>query len=345
MILGDTLDYHVEEHDNVTYISDELRSAIELSYYLTEKECDRLRQWQNGLECTVRQKEDQSEQVYKHRTTQLFKQQQALEERGRILQHKEGEVERIYEQRAAQLLSQQQALKKHERAQRLKEQQSELVSKQHAAQQHQNLRDQRSALSKQELDLSVQRDEFDRYVKQQQSMMKESIQAVKLAARTVRDANTTSALNNLSRQISAIEDALECSICRLLFTDPVTTKLCGHVFCSACIERWLSTDGGNSRTCPECRCDLYKAISTSPLSFTEDSSYSAIDAIDMEDSHENEAFDDQESEMASSYNSGGDVNFHLAKAISSTSYRPNYQINKILEILRSIRQGMQMETD
>ncbi|KAM9299564.1 E3 ubiquitin/ISG15 ligase TRIM25-like [Gastrophryne carolinensis] len=45
---------------------------------------------------------------------------------------------------------------------------------------------------------------------------------------------------------------LTCSICRSLYTDPVTIR-CGHNFCKVCITKtWESQEDGES-SCPECR--------------------------------------------------------------------------------------------
>ncbi|XP_064411120.1 zinc-binding protein A33-like [Latimeria chalumnae] len=46
------------------------------------------------------------------------------------------------------------------------------------------------------------------------------------------------------------EEDLTCSICREIFTDPVTLQ-CGHYFCQKCVcEHWKQTD---TQSCPVCR--------------------------------------------------------------------------------------------
>ncbi|XP_018423240.1 PREDICTED: E3 ubiquitin-protein ligase Midline-1-like [Nanorana parkeri] len=50
-----------------------------------------------------------------------------------------------------------------------------------------------------------------------------------------------------------LKEKLECSICRNIYTDPVTLR-CGHNFCWECIECMLDTqDGSGGYSCPECR--------------------------------------------------------------------------------------------
>ncbi|XP_040188419.1 RING finger protein 39-like [Rana temporaria] len=52
---------------------------------------------------------------------------------------------------------------------------------------------------------------------------------------------------------SHLKVLLECSICRAVYTDPVSLK-CGHSFCWDCIHCWLDTqEGSGSYSCPECR--------------------------------------------------------------------------------------------
>ncbi|KAM4021793.1 E3 ubiquitin-protein ligase TRIM39-like [Anomaloglossus baeobatrachus] len=51
---------------------------------------------------------------------------------------------------------------------------------------------------------------------------------------------------------------LSCSICRNIYTDPVTLK-CGQNFCWVCIDRLLDTEGGyGDYSCPECRATFRK---------------------------------------------------------------------------------------
>ncbi|OCT96343.1 E3 ubiquitin-protein ligase TRIM39 isoform X1 [Xenopus laevis] len=48
-------------------------------------------------------------------------------------------------------------------------------------------------------------------------------------------------------------DELSCSICLILYTDPVMLP-CGHNFCQGCIEKVLDTqEGSGAYSCPECR--------------------------------------------------------------------------------------------
>ncbi|XP_063786706.1 E3 ubiquitin-protein ligase TRIM11-like [Pseudophryne corroboree] len=52
-----------------------------------------------------------------------------------------------------------------------------------------------------------------------------------------------------------LRQALNCSICRRIYTDPVILG-CGHNFCRVCIERVLDTqEGSGVYTCPDCRAE------------------------------------------------------------------------------------------
>ncbi|XP_075061634.1 E3 ubiquitin/ISG15 ligase TRIM25-like [Mixophyes fleayi] len=61
----------------------------------------------------------------------------------------------------------------------------------------------------------------------------------------------------LSAMASAdLRQELNCSICRNIYTDPVTLR-CGHNFCRVCIDRVLDTqEGSGVYTCPECRAEF-----------------------------------------------------------------------------------------
>lgn len=48
--------------------------------------------------------------------------------------------------------------------------------------------------------------------------------------------------------LSSLESALQCHVCKELFTTPMITS-CSHTFCSLCIRRYLSQEG----KCPVCR--------------------------------------------------------------------------------------------
>ncbi|XP_069619172.1 E3 ubiquitin/ISG15 ligase TRIM25-like [Ranitomeya imitator] len=55
-----------------------------------------------------------------------------------------------------------------------------------------------------------------------------------------------------------LRDELTCSICKDIYTDPVTLR-CGHNFCRVCIDRLPDTDGGYGEySCPECRATFHK---------------------------------------------------------------------------------------
>ncbi|XP_075199438.1 E3 ubiquitin-protein ligase TRIM39-like [Anomaloglossus baeobatrachus] len=55
-----------------------------------------------------------------------------------------------------------------------------------------------------------------------------------------------------------LRDELLCSICRNIYTDPVTLR-CGHNFCRDCIDGVLDTESGYGvYTCPECRATFRK---------------------------------------------------------------------------------------
>ncbi|OCT93475.1 hypothetical protein XELAEV_18016544mg [Xenopus laevis] len=50
-----------------------------------------------------------------------------------------------------------------------------------------------------------------------------------------------------------VRDELSCSICLILYTDPVTLP-CGHNFCQVCIgTTWDTQEGSGAYSCPECR--------------------------------------------------------------------------------------------
>lgn len=49
-------------------------------------------------------------------------------------------------------------------------------------------------------------------------------------------------------QLSPVEQALRCQVCKDFFDTPMITS-CSHTFCSLCIRRCLTTDG----RCPACR--------------------------------------------------------------------------------------------
>ncbi|XP_056373628.1 E3 ubiquitin-protein ligase Midline-1-like [Hyla sarda] len=55
-----------------------------------------------------------------------------------------------------------------------------------------------------------------------------------------------------------LRDELDCSICLITYTDPVTLR-CGHNFCRVCIDRVLDTqDQSGLYSCPECREEFTK---------------------------------------------------------------------------------------
>ncbi|XP_075198198.1 E3 ubiquitin/ISG15 ligase TRIM25-like [Anomaloglossus baeobatrachus] len=55
-----------------------------------------------------------------------------------------------------------------------------------------------------------------------------------------------------------LRDELLCSICRNIYTDPITLR-CGHNFCRTCIDGVLDTEGGYGEySCPECRATFRK---------------------------------------------------------------------------------------
>lgn len=47
-------------------------------------------------------------------------------------------------------------------------------------------------------------------------------------------------------------DQFECNICLELAKEPVVT-LCGHLFCWACLWRWMNCSAGLNRSCPCCK--------------------------------------------------------------------------------------------
>ncbi|KAM4012364.1 E3 ubiquitin/ISG15 ligase TRIM25-like [Anomaloglossus baeobatrachus] len=50
---------------------------------------------------------------------------------------------------------------------------------------------------------------------------------------------------------SDLRDELSCSICRDIYTDPVSL-ICGHSFCRGCINRKLDSQSSKSYSCPDC---------------------------------------------------------------------------------------------
>ncbi|XP_073400320.1 uncharacterized protein [Dendrobates tinctorius] len=55
-----------------------------------------------------------------------------------------------------------------------------------------------------------------------------------------------------------IRHELDCSICKEIYTDPVTLR-CGHNFCRVCIDGVRDTEGGYGKyPCPECRATFQK---------------------------------------------------------------------------------------
>lgn len=60
--------------------------------------------------------------------------------------------------------------------------------------------------------------------------------------------DSTDWLNTPLRDLSSLENALHCQICKEFYDTPMITS-CAHTFCSKCIRTSLSTDG----RCPACR--------------------------------------------------------------------------------------------
>lgn len=60
--------------------------------------------------------------------------------------------------------------------------------------------------------------------------------------------------------VGQVDDDLLCGICKAPFHQPVTTKSCGHVFCSSCLNQYLEethrTTQHWSVSCPMCRHEL-----------------------------------------------------------------------------------------
>lgn len=50
---------------------------------------------------------------------------------------------------------------------------------------------------------------------------------------------------DLTRFIGEIDEEFHCSVCAMVFENPVQTP-CEHLFCNECIKLWLS----NNMTCP-----------------------------------------------------------------------------------------------
>ncbi|KAK9883232.1 hypothetical protein WA026_001421 [Henosepilachna vigintioctopunctata] len=65
----------------------------------------------------------------------------------------------------------------------------------------------------------------------------------------LKNANSVSKAIQASSSIQEyLEDELKCSICKEMFTHPVTVN-CSHSFCENCIGQWKK----NNKTCPICR--------------------------------------------------------------------------------------------
>ncbi|KAH7287762.1 hypothetical protein KP509_32G073100 [Ceratopteris richardii] len=64
--------------------------------------------------------------------------------------------------------------------------------------------------------------------------------------------------------------SFSCSICLSDKPDrPVVTR-CGHLFCSRCISRWMSTFRGTHSTCPNCEAYLIDSTSLTPIRGADD---------------------------------------------------------------------------
>ncbi|EGC40448.1 hypothetical protein DICPUDRAFT_74017 [Dictyostelium purpureum] len=68
---------------------------------------------------------------------------------------------------------------------------------------------------------------------------------------------------------SEVEEELVCSICANIMIDPTSSLLCSsHVFCKACLVKWLE----KSQSCPTCRCEVPK-----------DTEYALVLKVEFED--------------------------------------------------------------
>jgi len=56
-----------------------------------------------------------------------------------------------------------------------------------------------------------------------------------------------------SDQTELIPDDLQCPVCQEIVSGDARKTICGHYFCSACLEPWLEA---SSKTCPICSVDL-----------------------------------------------------------------------------------------
>jgi len=64
---------------------------------------------------------------------------------------------------------------------------------------------------------------------------------------TVQSEQKTKKVEDLS-----VGSPLECGICYEEADEPVTT-MCGHIYCWACVYKWLQTKSGSNKNCPECK--------------------------------------------------------------------------------------------
>ena len=52
--------------------------------------------------------------------------------------------------------------------------------------------------------------------------------------------------------VEQLPDRLECKICHSLCRNARLSQCCGHVYCTSCLEMWMSS-GNWDRACPMCR--------------------------------------------------------------------------------------------
>lgn len=53
-------------------------------------------------------------------------------------------------------------------------------------------------------------------------------------------------------EVVVADSVLKCSICHDYLLHPITTP-CGHTFCKRCLIQWMTSQRGETSTCPSCR--------------------------------------------------------------------------------------------
>jgi len=104
--------------------------------------------------------------------------------------------------------------------------------------------------------------------------VRQSEQAQEVVPQTISQADARQILNprRWSRGYARDDDPKACPICMETFKYPrsVARLPCGHLFCSSCIRKWLTT---YSSTCCVCRSTVGEAASSSDLTSEPDTGF------------------------------------------------------------------------